>query len=82
MEIITLFRLPRFVAVFADDVPNLFNMLPRIQGRPLGGVLAMIKMLQRLELVRGTGLLLAVRLQNHCIFKGWVSLVVNGIAQG
>ena len=37
------------LAVFADDVPHLFDMLPRMQRRPLRGLLALVRMLQRLE---------------------------------
>lgn len=49
-------RPPRFLLVFADDVPNLLNMLPRILDRPLGGSLAMVETRPCLECACGAGL--------------------------
>ena len=46
------------VAVFADNVAHFFDMLPRMQRRPLRGLLALVGMLQRLERAGGASLLL------------------------
>ena len=54
-----LFKCSRYLAVLADDVPHFFDMLPRMQDRPLRGLLALVNMLQRLERARGASLLLS-----------------------
>ena len=50
--------LKSFFAVFSDDVAHFFDMFPRMQNRPLRGLLAVVSMLQRLERPRGPCLLL------------------------
>ena len=65
-------RFPGGLAVLADDVPNLFNMLPRIQGRPLRGLLVLVKMLHRFERTLGASLLLPrfFLLRRHILLLG------------
>lgn len=41
--------LKSFFAVFSDDVAHFFDMFPRMENRPLRGLLAVVSMLQRLS---------------------------------
>ena len=50
-------RSPKFFTVFANDFSDFLDVPPGVQCRPFCGLLAFVKMLQRLECARGASLL-------------------------
>ena len=55
---VALFIRLRGLYILANDFSDFFNTLPRMQGRPFGGLLTLVKMLKCLERTLGAGLLL------------------------